>query len=65
MTDITEIACSDGKLYLAAVMDCFDGSIQGFHMDDNMRAQLCVQALENAYRGAKTESAILHSDRGS
>jgi len=58
LTDITEIACSDGKLYLAAVMDCFDGSIQGFHMDDNMRAQLCVQALENAYRGAKTESAI-------
>lgn len=65
LTDITEIPCSDGRLYLAAVLDCFDGSIQGFHMDDNMRAQLCVQALENACRGAITEGAILHSDRGS
>lgn len=64
LTDITEIPCSDGKLYLAAVLDCFDGSIQGFHMDDNMKAELCVQALENACRGVKTEGAILHSDRG-
>lgn len=65
LTDITEIPCSDGKLYLAAVLDCFDGSIQGFHLDDNMRAELCVQALENACRNAKTEGLILHSDRGS
>ena len=65
LTDITEIPCSDGKLYLAAVLDCFDGSIQGFHMDDNMRAELCVQALENACRGNGVEGAILHSDRGS
>lgn len=65
LTDITEIPCSDGKLYLAAVLDCFDGSIQGFHMDDNMRADLCVQALENACRGINTEGLILHSDRGS
>ena len=65
LTDITEIPCSDGKLYLAAVLDCFDGSIQGFHMDDNMKAELCVQALENACRGNCVEGAILHSDRGS
>ena len=65
LTDITEIPCSDGKLYLAAVLDCFDGSIQGFHMDDNMRAELCVQALDNACRGAVARGAILHSDQGS
>ncbi len=63
--DITEIPCSDGKLYLEAVLDCFDGSIQGFHMYDNVRAELCVQALENACRGVKREGMILHSDRGS
>ena len=33
-------------------------------MDDNMRAELCAQALENACRCAKTEGLILHSDRG-
>ena len=65
LTDVTEIACADGKLYLAAVLDCFDGSIQGFHMADNMRAELCVQALENACRGRKMVGTILHSDRGS
>ena len=34
-------------------------------MDDNMKAELCVQALENACRGINTEGLILHSDRGS
>lgn len=65
LTDITEIPCRDGKLYLAAILDCFDGSIQGFHMDDNRKAELSVQALENACRNTDVEGAILHSDRGS
>lgn len=65
LTDITEIPSADGKLYLAAVLDCFDGSIQGFYMDDNMRAELCVRALENTCRNTRMEGAILHSDRGS
>ena len=34
-------------------------------MDDNMRSELCVQALKNACRGVRTEGAIVHSDRGS
>lgn len=25
LTDITEVSCSDGKLYLSAVPDCFNG----------------------------------------
>ena len=50
---------------LAAVLDCFDGSIQGSYMDNNMRTELCVQALENASRNTDIEGAILHSDRGS
>lgn len=65
LTDVAEIPCSDGKLYLAAVLDCFDDSIQGLHMDGNMKAELCVQALENACRGNCVEGVILHSDRGS
>lgn len=65
LTDITEIPCCGGKLYLAAVLDCFDGSIQGFHMDDNMRAELCEQALKNVCRSNGVAGAIIHSDRGS
>ena len=62
LTDITEIACADGKLYLAAVLDCFDGSIQGFQMADHMRAELCVGAFENACKKSGERGMILHSD---
>lgn len=65
LTDITEIPCKDGKLYLSAILDCFDGSIQGFAMAEHMQAELCVQALENACHGAEVRGLILHSDRGS
>lgn len=65
LTDITEISCLDGKLYLAAMLDCFDGSIQGFQMADHMRTELCVEAFENACRKSGGKGMILHSDRGS
>lgn len=65
LTDITEIPCRDGKLYLAPVLDCYDGSIRGFKMDTNMRAELCVEAFERACRADNACGMILHSDRGS
>lgn len=65
LTDITEIPCSDGKLYLAPVLDCFDGSIQGFQMAGHMRAELCADAFENACQKSGGREMILHSDRGS
>lgn len=65
LTDITEIPCRDGKLYLAAVLDCFDGSIRGIQMEDNMRTELCVSAFENACLNDGARGMILHSDRGS
>lgn len=62
VTDITEIQCADGKLYLAAVLDCWNGEILGICTARNMRAQLCISAVENAH---PSPGAILHSDRGS
>ena len=47
---------------LAAVLDCFDGSIQGVRMDNNMRAELCEQALENACRNTNRQS-MFHKGR--
>lgn len=52
---------ANGKLYLAAVLDCFDGSIQGFAMVKHMQAELCVEALENACRHNSVHGLILHS----
>lgn len=66
LTDITEMKCKDGKLYLCAVLDCFDASIVGFSMDNNMKTPLCTTALNNAVkRYGKTNGLIVHSDRGS
>ena len=65
LTDITEIQCKDAKLYLAPVLDCYDGSIRGFRMDTNMRAELCAEAFKRACREDGARGMILHSDRGS
>lgn len=65
LMDITEIQCYDGKLYLAAVLDCFNGEIIGLAMSDNMKAELCVSAFENACKGYGYRKMLLHSDRGS
>ncbi len=55
LTDITEIPCSNAKLYLAPVFDCYDGAIVGYHMDTSRPAELCCTAVENACK--KTERA--------
>lgn len=65
LTDITEVSCSNGKLYFAPVFDCYDGSIVGYHMDTNRQAELCVTAFENACKKTGASGMILHSDRGS
>ena len=63
--DITEIPTADGKLYVAAILDCFDGSIVGFKMEDHMRAELCVDAFTSAVKKYQAFGMIFHSDRGS
>jgi transposase InsO family protein len=66
VTDITEIPAKDGKLYVSAVFDCFDVSVLGIAMADNMRAELCVQTVENACKSYREmRGAVIHSDRGS
>lgn len=66
VTDITEVPASDGKLYVSAIFDCFDLTVLGLSMDDNMRADLCAATVENAHKSYPgIEGAIVHSDRGS
>lgn len=65
VTDMTEIKASDGKLYVSAIFDCYDLAVLGLAMDTNMKATLCEQTLDNAYKAYPTlRGAILHSDRG-
>jgi len=66
LTDITEMVCKDGKLYLCGVLDCFDATIVGHSMDWGMKTPLCTAALSSAVRRyGKSDDCILHSDRGS
>lgn len=62
LTDITEVQCSDGKLYVSPVMDCFNGEIIALEMRGNMKKELCIDTIKQI---GKQTGAILHSDRGS
>ncbi|WP_413702366.1 IS3 family transposase [Psychromonas sp. KJ10-10] len=65
-TDITYIATHQGFIYLAVVMDLYSRRIVGWTIADNMRTELCSNALNMAYWQRKPTSGLLHhSDRGS
>ncbi|MEU2339853.1 IS3 family transposase [Streptomyces sp. NPDC013172] len=66
LTDITEHATSEGKLYLCAIKDVFSNRIVGYSIDTRMKSRLAVTALDNAVaRRDQVDGCILHSDRGS
>jgi putative transposase len=66
--DVTYIPTEDGWLFLAVVMDLFSRRIVGWSMQDNMRSEIVIDALEMAWfqrSPDKDRSLIFHSDRGS
>lgn len=65
LTDISQIPCKDGKLYISPILDCFNGEIISLCMRNNMRKELCIDTFKAALRRYNINGAILHSDRGS
>lgn len=65
LTDISQISCRDGKLYISPIMDCFNGEIISLIMRSNMRKELCIDTFNAAAKRFPLNGAILHSDRGS
>jgi transposase InsO family protein len=66
LTDITEHATSEGKLYLCAIKDVYSNRIVGYSIDSRMKASLAVSALRNAIAlRSPGAGLIVHSDRGS
>lgn len=65
--DMTEIVTTEGKLYLATVIDLFSRRLLGYAMDVHHDADLVVAALHMAAatRGGDVRGVIFHSDRGS
>lgn len=65
-TDITEHPTAEGKVYCAAVLDCYSRMIVGWSIADHMRTELVVDALEMArWRRHPQAGTVVHSDRGS
>lgn len=66
VSDITSIWTDEGWLYLAGILDLYDGAIVGWSMDDRMKKALVLNALNNACILRNPQPGlILHSDRGS
>lgn len=65
LTDISQIPCIDGKLYVSPIMDCYNGEILSLEMRDNMKKELCIDTFTNAIKRYNIRGGILHSDCGS
>lgn len=66
VTDITYIRTGEGWLYLAVVLDLYNGLVVGWSMSASMEKQLVVQAVLMAvWQKAHDGPVISHSDRGS
>ena len=66
VTDITQFITERGKLYLATVKDIFHKEIVGWALAPHMRAELCIEALQNAVKRHRPPKGLIHhSDQGS
>jgi transposase InsO family protein len=65
VADITYIACREGRLYLASILDLCTREIVGYRLGDRMTTDLVLGALEDAYAKKKPPKGLMHhSDRG-
>ncbi|WP_430458650.1 IS3 family transposase [Pseudomonas aeruginosa] len=66
VTDITEIATLEGKLFLCVVLDLYSKLVIGWSMHHRQDRQMVIRAVEMAIWQRQGDwSVILHSDRGS
>lgn len=65
LTDISQIQCMDGKLYISPIMDCFNGEILAMRLDNNMKKELCIETFRALKQQFNIKNGVLHSDRGS
>ena len=65
LTDITEFALLDGKLYLSAMIGCFDGMVIGWTIDPRPNADLVNTVLDGVIAELPDGCyPAVHSDRG-
>jgi putative transposase len=64
VADITYVPTWAGFLYLAVVLDVYSRRIVGWAMDNHLRAELVIDALNMAVGQRRPTEVIHHSDQG-
>lgn len=65
VSDITYVRTGEGWLYLAAILDVFSRRVVGFSIQDHLRTDLVLDALDGALGGRQVQPGLIaHSDRG-
>ena len=64
LTDITEFALKDGKVYLSPMIDCFDGSPITWTIGKSPNAELTNSMLKQTQKIVGNSNLLIHSDRG-
>lgn len=67
VSDITQIRCDEGWLYIAIVLDLYSRRVVGWSASGVNNALLVTEALQQAWRQRKPEGGklLFHSDQGS
>lgn len=64
VADITYVPTWTGFLYLATVLDVYSRRIVGWAMEDHLRTELVLDALDMAVGQRRPQKVIHHSDHG-
>lgn len=68
LTDISVFAANNGRLYLSAFIDCYDGMVVGYRTSRHPTMELAEVSLREAIQSQNitaNSGLIIHSDRGS
>lgn len=69
LTDISEFAASDGKVYLSPLIDCFDGKLVSWATSKHPDSALVEEMLDRAFAELgctddRLPGLVIHTDRG-
>jgi putative transposase len=62
VADITFVPTAAGFLYLAVVLDAFSRRVVGWAMENHLRAELVLRALDMAVAQRMPAGVVHHSD---
>ena len=65
VADITYVETLEGFFYVAVVLDVWSRRVVGWAMEDHLRSDLVLAALDMAVKNRKPVGVIHHSDQGS